>query len=278
MTHPLRDPKAGAKRKTKQGEPFDPEDLSRRLTAHLAEEKAKVERRRAAREAKVADGAHFYHHVPLSAASAFERTTTQVDVMKSLPKAARPAVKAHLNALRIEAPATGQVPTLQKTRKIDQAMVERDLLRNRSQFQWNHDLMDANAMDLERDIYKVPQRTFNSDFAHVRGKIPKSGLRPISTGDVFWEEAGELSLVSPKPKSKPLHDRNDRNDWAQRDEVADSRKKEKGSPPLRKKDSYWILLGIKSMKHEKENVLDGSPPDAIKMKGGFLARFKRQPS
>ena len=103
MTHPLREPKReGRKPRIKQGEPFDPEDLSRRLTAHLAEEKAKVERRRAAREAKVADGAHFYHHVPLSAASAFERTTTQVDVMKSLPKAARPAVKAHLNALRIE--------------------------------------------------------------------------------------------------------------------------------------------------------------------------------
>lgn len=55
MTHPLRDPKVdGARRKVKKGEPFDPEELSRRLTEHLLEQKLKAEKRREARALKAA--------------------------------------------------------------------------------------------------------------------------------------------------------------------------------------------------------------------------------
>jgi hypothetical protein len=136
-------------------------------------------------------------------------------------------------------------------------------------------------MDLERDLFKMPQRTFNGEFAHLRGKNSKSAPRPMSTGDVFWEEEfspiKDMSLVSPKPKAKPLHDRNDRNDWAQREDDERRKKKDKVNSQLRKKESHWILLGMKSAKHEKENA-GGSPPDPSKMKGGFLARFKRHPS
>lgn len=53
MTYPLRDPKANGARKTvKKGEPFDPEELSRRLTDHLADQKLRAERRRDARALK----------------------------------------------------------------------------------------------------------------------------------------------------------------------------------------------------------------------------------
>jgi len=55
MTHPLRDPKGnGGRRKVKKGEPFDPEELSRRLTEHLVEQKLKAEKRREARALKAA--------------------------------------------------------------------------------------------------------------------------------------------------------------------------------------------------------------------------------
>lgn len=55
MTHPLRDLKGnGGKRKIKKGEPFDPEELSRRLTEHLVEQKLKAEKRREARALKAA--------------------------------------------------------------------------------------------------------------------------------------------------------------------------------------------------------------------------------
>lgn len=278
MTHPLRDPKAnGGKKKVKQGEPFDPEDLTRRLMAHLAEQKAKSERRRAAREAKAAADALHYHHVPKVAASAFERTMTP-DTMRHVPKLAQPAIKAHLEAIKIEDPGSVQTMSLKKTQAKDQAVLERHLLSSRNQFQWSQDMEDANEADIERDIYKLPQRTFNSEFAHLRSKPSKSLPRPMSTGDVFWEE--HSNPVSPKPKSKPVQDRKVL-DWAQRDDDVD-RKKEHPTPLLRKKDSNWILLGMKSIRHHGgiENA-DISPPhtaNPVKTKGGFLARFKRHPS
>lgn len=284
MTHPLRDPKVNTGRRVKQGEPFDPEELSRRLTAHLAEQKIKAERRRDANAAKAVTAPQnaVYHHVPKMAAAAFERTTTPDNTLRPMHKASHSILKATLELVHEEngprPPNTG-FPTLKETQAKDQAMIERELLRNRNQFQWDRVMEEAVDIDIARDLYKPPQRTFE-EFAHLRGTKTHKNPRPLSTGDVFSDKEVDLK---PKAKPKQLYEpAKDRNDWAQRDDDKASRnyKKEWASPFLRKKESIWILgRKDKSPKQEVSPVAiladSGSPPDK---KGRFLARFKRHPS
>jgi hypothetical protein len=287
MTHPLHDLKGhgSRQRRVKQGEPFDPDELSRRLATHLAEQKLQAQRRRDARAAKAAAAQQIgvYHHVPKVAAAAFERTTTP-DMMRQVHKLAQPALKSHLEHLTVDDPLPGQPATsLQRTQAMDQAMIERDLLRNRNQFQWKQDMEEAAEVDIARDLYSPPQRTFIAEFAHLRGRHAGSAQRPLSTGDMISEE--EETTI--KTRYKPTYDpKIDRNDWVQRDDETEARpsKKERSSSFLKKKESSWILRAKKSSKQDKDEAVAGigdfgSPPHGSKSgKPSFLARFKRHPS
>ncbi|KAE9375436.1 hypothetical protein N431DRAFT_200845 [Stipitochalara longipes BDJ] len=291
MTHPLRDSKKdGRRQRVKQGEPFDPEELSRRLNAHLAEQKLKAERRREARAAKaaLAQADVVYHHVPAVAAAAFERTTTP-DIRRQSHKLASVGVKSHLEKLSLEDPHP-EYPTtnLKKTQAMDQAILERQILLNRNQFQWTHELEEAAEADMEREIYRPPQRTFQSEFAHLTSAHKRSNSRPLSTGDL-WEK---LEAQSPPPprKSKPApiaQIAKDRHDWVERDEEIEITKKKdhsRTSPFLRKMESTWMLGKREKIKQDRDEAGaglgdHGSPPDGAKgIRGSFLARFKRHPS
>ena len=139
----------------KKGEPFDPDELSRLLAIHLEKQKIKSQERRAARAAKSA-AAPF---APKGAASAFERTTTP-DVMRQVHKLSLPAVKQHSKVLQVD------IPSLRRNQARDQAVIERDLLRNRNQWQWTQDMREAAVVDLDRNVYRPPQRTF-AELAHL---------------------------------------------------------------------------------------------------------------
>ncbi|KAH8687504.1 hypothetical protein BGZ60DRAFT_522159 [Tricladium varicosporioides] len=283
MTYPLREPKANTRRKVKQGEPFDAEELSRRLTAYLLEQRKKAERHREARAVKATTQQNsVYHHVPTVAAAAFERTTTP-DVMRQIHKLSQPAVKTHLETFHVEDSLSGYgVTSLRKTQAIDQAILERDLLRTRNQFQWNHDMEDTVEVDIDRDIYKPPQRTFQTEASQLKSNHAPKASRPLSTGDIFSDE--EDSPVPNKPKARPVHDTRDRNDWAQRDDDVDSRhnRRDWSGPFLRKRESTWIMRikREKSIRQDKGGAVTAdpeSPPDKSG-RGRFLARFKRHPS
>lgn len=211
------------------------------------------------------------------AAQAFERTTTP-EVMRQVHTLSKLVVKSHLERSSLDASAPGHPFTsLQRTQAMDQAMLEKEMLRNRNQFQWDHDMEEASHADMERVLYKPPQRTFNSDFAHLEGRHAKGAPRPLSTGDV-WQE--ELPHIPTKPKGlpKPQNDGLDRHDWAQREEVAEIRKKDRTSPFLRKMESSWILLGKKEKISLKQDIGNLGPSPEGNRKGNFLALFKRHPS
>lgn len=287
MTHPLRDPKKdGRRQKVKQGEPFDPEELSRLLTAHLVEQKLKAERRREARAAKLAlvQANGVYHHVPKVAAAAFERTTTP-EVRRQVHSRVSPAVL--LEKLSIEDPLPGQILNVHQNQAIDQQILERQILLNRNQFQWTHELEEAAEADMERDLYKPPQRTFQSEFAQLTGHR-RSASRPLSTGDMFvphWENV-ESQLPPPPPRLKPKPSAafavaKDRHDWAEREET---KKKDRTTPFLKKMESTWILNRKERVKPDRDEGVagigdHGSPPEGNRgIRGSFLARFKRHPS
>jgi len=144
----------------KKGEPFDPEELSRRLKAHLSQQKIEAERRRLARAA--AQQKALYHHVPSGAAAAFEKTTTS-EGLRQVHRLSQPALK-QLDGLCLDDSVPGRPlkTILQRTQALDQAAAERDTLRNRNQFQWTHGMEEAAGVDNERGIYKPPTRSFDA--------------------------------------------------------------------------------------------------------------------
>ena len=278
MAHPFRGPPSNrGNRRAPKGQPFDPEDLSRRLEFHIAEQKLRAEKRRTARQAKE-EGPHAY--VPMVAAAAFQRTATR-ETVRQVHRLSQPALKQQAGHSSIDDP-NRQLSDLQRTQAADKALVERHALRNRNQFQWMNGMEQAAAVDIQRDVYKLPQRTFISEFAQFKGRHVE---RPLSTGDV-------VSSEDDPTRGSKTNDRLNaafagRNDWAQRDEGDSGRLiKEKSSMFLRKKDSLWLMKG-KREKHGKQDQDDavivigdsGSSPNGSKSGShSFLARFKRHPS
>lgn len=304
MTHPLQKPTAHTTKfqQVKPGEPFDPEELCRRLQMHIVTQRIRAEQRRSARVVNVtaelgaekpASGISLapkkdpigqeaiYHHVPKVAASAFARTATP-DPMRKVHKLSEPVVRAHMERLALEESAGG-VKTVKETQARDQTLLAKEMLKNRNQFQRTQDMENAAEVDIYREVYKPPQRTFMGEFSHLLpGHHDKKTQRPLSMGDVL-EDDDALTLTRTKRKSKPPgFDMSERNNWAQQDEP--DIKSPKKETSVRRKPSSWILLGRRSPKLDKEKdeavagVGEASPPDGSKSaKLGFLARFKRHP-
>jgi hypothetical protein len=285
MTHPIQDPRSkGAKWRAKQGELFDPDELRRRLEAHLAEQKLQAERQRARAGVQKQN---VYHHIPKVAAADFARTATPEIMGQGDPgkrhvhRLGQVALKHHVDRVNIEALIPGTSPLdLRYTLAVDQARMQRDLIGDRNQFQRTRNLEDAAEYDRERNLYKVPQRTFGSDHFHLAQKDMRS--RPLSTNDVFWEEQNDaqntIFHVKTKPKVFPIHTVNDRQDWAQRDETtAEIHRsvKQRVGPFLRRPDSMWIL---KTKKEQNPPVSVTEPivseVDVKQKKGNFLRRFR----
>lgn len=256
MTHPLHDPAkaSNAKRRVKNGEPFDPEELTRRLTAYVAEQKLQSQQRREARAAKERAAAQaaghsatsptdpkaphdaVYHHVPAVAAAAFQRTATpNIVTTETVHKLAAPVLKAALSpsnpddmfpnpSTHLTRQKSTQRPTtsLQRTVLQDHAEVEKERIRNRNQFQRTQALEEAAEVDELRDVYRIPQRTF-SEFAHLRNALGKGHSRPLSTGDLFSDSEDTDTMPSENRNArlkslrvKPTYD--GRNDWAQKED------------------------------------------------------------
>jgi len=140
--------------------------------------------------------------------------------------------------------------------------------------------------DLERDLYRAPQRTFQHEAKHVRLGQKTKTVRPLSTGDIFPEEEPHV-----EHKAKPVKLRGkaaqevarDRHDWAQRDDEVGV-KKQRSSIFLRKRDSTPVVAAKKErsgvegvIKEEVEGGKAGEVPPPSTRKGLF-ARFKRTPS
>lgn len=260
MTHPLHEPKTGSTRRgkgKKQNEQIDPDELRRKLEDHLAEQKKQAEERRARAVAKKESA---YRHVPKVAAAAFERTTTPVLMgekkknRKYVRRLAQLALKHR--AEKAVRPTAGSFD-LRKTQAMDHARKQRGQLGDRNQFQQTRHLEDAAQFDKQRNLNKVLQRTFGADNSDVHQTA--RSYRPLSTGDLGWEEdcEGGEPIFHTKSKAKALiiTPVNDRQDWEQRDEVpveVHRSVKDRVGPFLRRTDSMWIL---KSKKEPKVDVL-----------------------
>ncbi|KAB8290287.1 hypothetical protein EYC80_011152 [Monilinia laxa] len=254
--------------RSKKGAPLDPDDLSRRLRAYIAEEKALAEHRQTTR---VSMATGVYHHVPQVAALSFDNTATQ-EKLRQVHRLSEPALKNYgyltgdegIEGAGIASKyAYQKSPTiLQKAQGLDHASAEKTRIRNRNQYQWTAALERAAELDAERDVYRCARRTFISDAPEVHKS--RAVQRPMSMGDLLgWEEK-----EAPKEMKR---NKNDRHDWTQRDESEEARRS------MRKRVGPLL-----SLKLRKEKVSDGAAQE-IKLKSpvksplraSFFGRFKR---
>ncbi|MCJ1352201.1 MAG: hypothetical protein MMC33_002185 [Icmadophila ericetorum] len=210
---PLRNPGISS-RTVKQGEPFDPEELYRRLERHCESEKRARERRRA-RAAEKAAG--IYHHVPKFAASDFVKTATpELYDRHSIHPLSRPVVKGRNNG---DAHHTTSCPP--RDAQFRQIVEERDLalqkmmaVADRNQFQQTKAMKDAAQMDNKRSS-RLIQRDFEISFLEKKSN-DKGDVDAIAEGN------------EPERLVHYIENANDRPDWEQTDQVI-SKKSEKAS-------------------------------------------------
>ncbi|KAG9248195.1 hypothetical protein BJ878DRAFT_77405 [Calycina marina] len=254
-------------RPTKKGEPFDPDDLTRRLTAHLLTQKAAQAKRRSQRRSL--DRSSTYHHVPTVAAAAFARTTTP-DALRQVHRLSQPVLRC-LEGLEKQTKLGGGVHAHEL---MDERVVERERVRLRNQWQGGLMMEVAGAVDGARDVLRKPTRTFR-EFAHLATTVRKSvHERPRSEG--YGDEA-PVTLVRARTRSHFGFDR--RNNWTQLDDEREQKRGIMERAGLKKRDSMWVM---KSKIEKRENEGADSPlPTSKSRKNSFLARFaiiKRQPS
>lgn len=204
----------------KQGEPFDPEELYRRLERYSESEKRARERRRA-RAAEKATGV--YHHVPKFAASDFVKTATpELHDPHSVHPLSRPMVKG-LKHGETHRKISSSPP---KEAQFRQIIEERDLalqkmmaVADRNQFQQTKAMKEAAQIDKERSS-KLIQRDFETSFL---SKKPSHKS----------ETDGIVAGTDPERLVHHIENSDDRPDWEQCDQVI-SKKSENPSRQRRR--------------------------------------------
>jgi hypothetical protein len=264
--------KNGIQSRTKKRGGVDPDELCRLLNNHIENQALKAEQRRAAKALKAAAGPY----VPREAASAHQKTTSP-DAMRQFHKLSQPVYKQHFEVLRLDIPGS-PLKDLQRTQLWDPAVVDRNIVRNRNQWEWDQRMEKAAEVDLEREINRPPQRTFPELACLVKEK--SWGEQPMSGRDMFWENS---PLQRSKEKLKTAFE--GRNDWAQKEDTESGDKQaklEKIVSPSWMKDSNWIMRRKEKFVVVEEEAVEvgdcGSPPPMGSIRGrgrGFLARFNR---
>ncbi|KAI9820625.1 MAG: hypothetical protein M1827_004994 [Pycnora praestabilis] len=283
-TYPLQESKTDGR--VKQGEPFDPEDLCRRLERHrLKKHEEQEERRRRRERAERFAVKGPYHHTPQYAAVDFTRTTTQIPVAKKdVHKLSQTAVAHYLDNPEGKGPG-GAVTVAQWVDAQESARRSLEDMAERNQFQRTKAMEGAASLDKERDINKTQKRKFDlhADLSKPLGRTSRD--RPLSTGDIDGAQIEDPHAhVAPcEPRVRPNFHPNDRHDWAQRDESSDKRHtlREHVLPLLKKTESVWQIKGKKERQCRQSDVPPGEASAAeekSRRRSSFLARalFKKE--
>ena len=268
---------AARKPDKKAPEPFDIDELCRRLKIQeLRQQEREERRRRRAQEHQERQGqmAQQYHHTPRVAALDFTRTATP-DLMgkKDAHRLSRAVLDRYKHGLGARDPAhPEQVTAGNLADALEAARLEMERVADRNHFQRNRDLEDAAQRDKERDINKPTKKDFEPSPHHPPVHNESKHQRSFSVGGAEWEHIKGPLPVS-KATSKPGPQWEDHHDWAQRDEhLADRRRSlmDRVSPFLRKTESVWLL------KHKKERpAKDASLKEPITAHS-LPTRFRRK--
>ncbi|MCJ1280762.1 hypothetical protein MMC26_000079 [Xylographa opegraphella] len=194
-------------------EPFDPFELYRRLEK-ISNEQARAHERRLAKAEKHKTP-HEYRHVPRYAAADFVNTAS-----RNCYENQNVHPLARLVG-RVSKPAESQLPTdgpmSHYVEQQDRNLQKMKTAAERNQFQRSQILQTAAESDESRDIYKPPQRDFESFFTSKQTREGfGDGIKSPLAADLETAEDGTNIPIVPRPI---IYKPDDRHDWAQRDEI-----------------------------------------------------------
>ena len=197
------------------GEHFDPFELYRRLEK-ISNEQARTQERRLAKAEK-RKAPQEYRHVPQYAAADFVKTAS-----RNCYENQNVHPLARLVG-RVSRPAESQLPTdglmSHYVEKQDWDLQRMNAVADRNQFQRTQILQTAAESDESRDIYKSPQRDFDSLFTSKQARESfGEGIKSPLVADLdMVNESTNIPIASKQPI---IYRPDDRHDWAQRDETA----------------------------------------------------------
>ncbi|KAF3355948.1 hypothetical protein VdG1_06686 [Verticillium dahliae VDG1] len=291
-------PKPRPSQQPSQPVPFDPEDLSRRLSIVLAQQKAHAERRRAPKTDSTRYPKPALSHPAASSSRPQDAFSTGAVTKKSpqRPTAAR-AVNSTSPPLQDEngsyIPRVAATQFARTTTAAD--MAHQDLAH----------MFSRRAMNTTTTTTTTRSHRSGTDPGVAMPPIPRQhpltrhtiegpmamaavggaqateeqlhgddAARRVSTGDLLGRPHGNEKGAADEPEVPP-HDVNEhRVDWTQSDE----RPKTRSTPLLRKADSIWTLRGRLGSLSKNARDDKGTPAgvgESFKSpKAGFFARFR----
>ena len=196
------------------GEPFDPFELYRRLEK-ISNEQARAHNRRIAKAGKH-ETPQEYRHVPQYAAADFVNTASRKcyenETVHPLARLIGRAPKPVEPQLRADGLMSHYVE------KQDRESQRMKAAADRNQFQRTQILQTAAEDDESRNIYKPPQRDFESIFTSKESKERiGDGIKSPLVADLdIIDEDTDCAVISRRPIT---YQPDDRHDWAQRDEA-----------------------------------------------------------
>lgn len=264
---------AAASKPACPGAPINPEELTRRLAAHVADLKRQNERR-AQRAVVLRHGP--YHHVPRVAATDFARTATPDGMGRikgskgKVHKLAQPALKHYLCG---DSHGLSGMTGWRSAQSVDNLRTASALVRERNQFQMTADLECAAQLDRMRGLNTAQQRAFDSDILHMRRCQECARNLPLSMADVKWEQGAFHGQSAPlysdlRLKVQPVHRPLDRHDWVQQDDAPVEQRK----AMIRFFRDKWGRTTKEPTKEWSCNSSSNNKP----RRGGLLNLFKRQ--
>ncbi|MCJ1392427.1 hypothetical protein MMC18_005294 [Xylographa bjoerkii] len=260
-THPMWSAKKPSQ-SSKHGEPFDPFELYRRLEK-ISNDQARAHERLLAKAEKHKTPQE-YRHVPRYAAADFVNTASRNCYEN---QNVHPLARLIGRAAK---PAESQLPTdglmSHYVEKQDWDLRRMKATAERNQFQRTQILQTAAELDESRDIYKPPQRDFESPFSSKQAREHSGdGIKSPLVADLdIVDEGADVPIV---PKRLIVYQPDDRHDWAQRDQTLASERrsfKDHILPVLRKTH----LIGA-----SKNQQVDDSTREKrlSQQKSGFLS-------
>ncbi|KAI4135574.1 MAG: hypothetical protein LQ347_000543 [Umbilicaria vellea] len=216
-TYPLQT--RNKKKAVNKSEPFDPEELCRRLEKHRQEQKEARRRRRAQASDKNGEPAQ-YHHVPQCAAASFARTATPESLKKNeIHKLSRQVIRTQPPAVDSRAPLAKIGPSIRTVVEgHEMSRLKTEAIAERNQFQRTSALEEAAQADQNRNLNRPQQRGFEIPLFE---ELPTTNSPPNKGDFREWDPLGKETYGRPSRAHGPPN-ANDRHDWAQRDECGDT--------------------------------------------------------
>lgn len=243
----------------KQGDPVDAEELTRRLTAHLAEQKLKANSNRNGE----IDGARWdldnksdLHESGVSA-PVLGGTSIKQDARRVIHKISEPLLKYQRQFENRFNGATRHKNPRKRSCSFSQHSMDSVVAFERDRDQWEHNVFLAKGADVEKNFYRTAKRDFNIRHLFLGSRAGCRNMK-IQNQALITTDSG-----TSRNSNEIRHDKKNNANWLSQNRV-DCRKMETSAQVLKKIEVNWVYEGKETPRKPSMNdisvgVTDISP-------------------